>query len=257
MKISKEVNPRDFKSNSTSSIFLSSTINSPNVKLMIKAVATILQSQLIEDMQLGKTVSSSSDLYFFSEEKYIEESPNSFDEQKIELIKKTPSNDEIHDFIEALYNCAQFSPECCILCLIYINRIIALTGISLQPTNWRPMILVSLMISQKVWDDKYLSNADFAYIYPFFDSQQLNILEIKFLEMIQYNVFVKGSLYFKYYLELKSVYPEEITMRPMDIFTMNKLENQSRNYEEVIKKNSRTSEGNLKNSGELTNIIIN
>ena len=92
MKITEELNLKDFKSNSTSSIFLSSTINTPNVKIMIKAVATILQSQLIEDMQLGKTVSSSSDLFYFSEEKYIEESPNSFDEQKIELIKKTPSN---------------------------------------------------------------------------------------------------------------------------------------------------------------------
>jgi hypothetical protein len=257
MKKTREIKSKNFKSNSTSSIFLSSTINSPNVKMIIKAVATILKSQLIEDMQLGKTVSSSSDLFFFSEEKYIEESPNSFDDQKIELIKKTPSYDEINDFIEALYNCAQFSPECCILCLIYINRIIALTGISLQPTNWRPMILVSLLISQKVWDDKYLSNADFAYIYPFFDSHQLNLLEIKFLEMIQYNVFVKGSLYYKYYLELKSVYPEDLAMKPMNIFTMNTLENQSRNYEEIIKKNSRTSDGNKKNSGELTKIIIN
>lgn len=257
MKKLDEFDKKNFKSNSTSSIFISSTINCPNVKVIIKAVSTILQSQLIEDMQLGKTVSSSSDLFYFSEEKYIKESPHSFDEQKIELIKKTPSNEEIHDFIEALYNCAQFSPECCILCLIYINRIIALTGISLQPTNWRPLTLVSLMISQKVWDDKYLSNADFAYIYPFFDSQQLNDLEIKFLEMIQYNVFVKGSLYFKYYLELKCVYPEEISLKSMDIFTMNKLENQSRNYEKTIKRNSKTSEGKYKNSGELTKIIIN
>jgi len=65
MKITEELNLKDFKSNSTSSIFLSSTINTPNVKIMIKAVATILQSQLIEDMQLGKTVSSKSDLFFF------------------------------------------------------------------------------------------------------------------------------------------------------------------------------------------------
>ncbi len=132
-----------------------------------------------------------------------------------------------------------------------------MTGLSLQATNWRPLILISLMISQKVWDDKYLSNADFAYIYPFFDTFHLNTLEMKFLEMIQYNVFVKGSLYFKYYLELKSVFPEELSIKPMDIFTINKLENQSKNYEEIIKKNSRTAEGLYKNSGELTNIVIN
>jgi len=100
MKKSEEAVSRNFKSSSTSSIFLSSTINSPNVKAMIKAVATILQSQLIEDMQLGKTVSPNSDLYFFSEEKYVQENPNFFDEQRIERIKKTPTNDEIFDFIE-------------------------------------------------------------------------------------------------------------------------------------------------------------
>jgi hypothetical protein len=60
------------------------------------------------------------------------------------------------DFMEALYNCVQFSPECCIICLMYIYRIIALTGLSLQETNWRPLIFVALMVSQKIWDDRVL-----------------------------------------------------------------------------------------------------
>ena len=94
---------RDFKSCSTSSLYLSSTIDSPNIKLLIKAVATIMQSQLLEDMQLGKTVLSKSDLYYFSEEKYINESPNCFDEQRIELLKKTPTQDDISDFIEVIF----------------------------------------------------------------------------------------------------------------------------------------------------------
>lgn len=112
------------------------------------------------------------------------------------------------------------------------------------------------MVSQKVWDDKYLSNADFSYIYPFFETQQLNILEMKFLEMIQYNVYVKDSLYTKYYLELKTLIPEEIPSKPMDIFTMKKLENQSKNLEDKMKKNSRT-QGETKQPGQLSNHVIN
>lgn len=100
-QISKE-ETKDIKSNSTSSIFLSSTLNSPNVKQMIKAVSMILQSQLLEDIQLGKTVSSKSDLYFFSEDKYVNESPNCFDDDRIKLLRKTPSQEEINDFIEVL-----------------------------------------------------------------------------------------------------------------------------------------------------------
>ena len=199
-----------FKSSSTSNIFLDSTISSPNVKKMIKAVATILQSQLNEDMNLGKTISKKSDLYFFSEDKYVDEYPQYFDKQRIENIKKIPTLDDMINFIEALYNCVQFSAECCIISLIYINRIIALTGLSLQTTNWRPLIFVSLMISQKIWDDKYLSNGDFSYIYPFFEKNQLNILEMKFLEMIQYNVYVKLSVYIIFYLELKSLVHDNI-----------------------------------------------
>ncbi len=40
-----------------------------------------------------------------------------------------------------------------------------------------------------------MSNSDFAFIYPFFMTEQLNKLEKKFLELIQYNVTVKSSLY--------------------------------------------------------------
>ena len=140
--------------------------------------------------------------------------------------------------------------------MIYINRIIALTGLALQATNWRPLVLVSLMVSQKVWDDKYLSNADFSYIYPFFDTTQLNQLEMKFLEVIQYNVYVKESLYTKFYLELKSLIPEEIPTKPMDKFTMKKLENQSKNIEDKFKKNARTA-GDTKESGQFSVLVIN
>jgi hypothetical protein len=213
-----------FKSSSTSNIFLDSTISSPNVKKMIKAVATILQSQLNEDMNLGKTISKKSDLYFFSEDKYVDEYPQYFDKQRIENIKKIPTLDDMINFIEALYNCVQFSAECCIISLIYINRIIALTGLSLQTTNWRPLVFVSLMISQKIWDDKYLSNGDFSYIYPFFEKSQLNVLEMKFLEMIQYNVYVKLSVYMTFYLELKSLVFEENVNKALSRYDVDKME---------------------------------
>ena len=245
-----------FKSSSTSNIFLDSTISSPNVKKMIKAVATILQSQLNEDMNLGKTISKKSDLYFFSEDKYVDEYPQYFDKQRIENIKKIPTLDDMINFIEALYNCVQFSSECCIISLIYINRIIALTGLSLQTTNWRPLVFVSLMISQKIWDDKYLSNGDFSYIYPFFEKSQLNILEMKFLEMIQYNVYVKLSVYMTFYLELKSLVFEENVNKALSRYDVDKMEHKIKS--KVEKKLRRTkSEGKFLINGEYCNYVIN
>ncbi len=245
----------NFKSSSTSNIFLDTTISSPNVKNMIKAVSTILQSQLNEDLNLGKTISKKSDLYFFSEEKYIDEYPQYFDKQRIENIRKIPTLDDMINFIEALYNCVQFSSECCIISLIYINRIIALTGLSLQTTNWRPLIFVSLMISQKIWDDKYLSNGDFSYIYPFFEKNQLNILEMKFLEMIQYNVYVKLSVYMTFYLELKALVFENPVNKALTRFEVKKMEHLVK--PKIEKELRRTkSEGKLLIEGEHCNFVI-
>jgi len=131
-----------------------------------------------------------------------------------------------------------------------------LTGLSLQPTNWRPLILVSLMVSQKVWDDKYLSNADFSYIYPFFDTKQLNKLELKFLEMIQYNVHIKDSLYAQYFFELKSLFPEENSPKPLNAYTMKKLDTQTKKKEDSLKQSCKTFEES-KQPGESTIYIIN
>ena len=245
---------RLFKSNSTSTIMLQSTMNAPNVKLIIQSVATLLYSNLVEDINEGKVIPINSNLYFFSEEKYIAENPNDFEENRVSLLRKVPTQDEISGFIEAIYELAQFSPECCVICLVYINRINALTEMPLLPTTWRPLVIISLMIAQKMWDDKYLSNADFQYIYPFFDANQFNVLEIKFLELIQYNTHIKLSIYTKYYLELKNLSTdEEFPLKPMDVYTMGRMEKKSHNLEEKVKYASQT--GTLKSLSGLNSVV--
>lgn len=89
-------------SNSTSSIRVDSLIEAPNVKLLIKAVSTLLHSNLMEDLQEGKTISPKSDMYYFSEDKYISENPDYFDEERIDLLKKTYNQEDICGFIEVL-----------------------------------------------------------------------------------------------------------------------------------------------------------
>jgi len=91
------------------------------------------------------------------------------------------------------------------------------------PTNWRLLVITSLLIAQKLYDDRVLSNADFANLYYFFDVNELNVLEMKFLELIQNNTQIKSELYTKYYLELKSLVPENFSLKPLDIFRKKKL----------------------------------
>jgi hypothetical protein len=91
------------RASSTSSIRVNSTINNPNALLIIRAVATLLHSNLLDDIQDGKTIPVKSDLYFFSEDKYINENPNNFDDERIQLLRKLPGLDDIANFIEVIY----------------------------------------------------------------------------------------------------------------------------------------------------------
>ncbi len=102
-----QYNP-DYKSCTTSSIMIGSTITMPDARSIIGAVATILQSQMMEDSSVGKRVMVNTDLYFFCEDKYINAKPFEFDEQRLALLRESPSIENIYEFVKALYDCAQF-----------------------------------------------------------------------------------------------------------------------------------------------------
>jgi len=102
----------------------------------------------MEDVEAGdKIIPANSDLAFFSEEKYIAEKPEDFDETRKALLRETPSVENIYEFMKALYDCAQFSAECCIISLVYINRLITFTSMPLFPTTWRPLLLCALLVA--------------------------------------------------------------------------------------------------------------
>ncbi|KAG5181849.1 hypothetical protein JKP88DRAFT_320556, partial [Tribonema minus] len=65
--------------------------------------------------------------------------------------------DDIYSFAHRVNTMARFSPECCIISLVYVNRIISCAQLPLHPANWRPLVLASLILAQKVWDDKCLA----------------------------------------------------------------------------------------------------
>jgi hypothetical protein len=52
----------------------------------------------------------------------------------------------------------------------------------------------------QVWDDKYLGNSDFAYIYPFFTLEEINAMEVKFVKLLQYQVLHTCIIYMNSYV---------------------------------------------------------
>jgi len=172
--------------------------------------------------------------------------------------RQVPSLTYIYRFLKAIFDCAQFSSECTIISLVYINRLIALTGMHLHASNWRPLMLVALLLSQKVWDDKSLQNSHFSLICPMFTTQEINKLEKKFLELLDFDVGVSSRLYARYYFELRVMAEDanvaSFTLKPLNSRDAHRLEERSRLITE--KSRSQRDEENRRRSADMYNATV-
>merc|ERR1719217_731801 len=119
-----------------------------------------------------------------------------------QLAEGPATEDNIFRAIKSIYSIAEFSPECLVISLLYIERLRSLTKVLLL-NNWQPILLAAMVIAQKVWDDKSLLNVDFSVICSAYTLKDINNLEKKFLELLEYNVSITASMYASYYFELR------------------------------------------------------
>jgi len=124
------------------------------------------------------------------------------------IVKEIPAVKYIYQFLKQVFEVGQFNPECCVISLVYINRLIGVTGVPLTQSNWKPVSVSALVLAQKVWDDTPLINADFSILYPALTVKEINFLERKFLDLLEFKLTVSSSLYAQYYFELRSICEE-------------------------------------------------
>ena len=116
-----------------------------------------------------------------------------------------PTVNVIYSFLKNVFEVGQFHPECCVISLVYVNRLIGVTGVPLSPSNWKPITIAALVVAQKVWDDTPLINADFSILYPPLTVRDINYLERQLLALLDFKLTVSPSLYAQYFFELRSI----------------------------------------------------
>jgi hypothetical protein len=70
--------------------------------------------------------------------------------EKLNCKTHIPSVEEIFRFCKNLFNRAQLSAECTIVCLIYIERLMERAHIPLLGSSWKPIVLCGLLLASKV-----------------------------------------------------------------------------------------------------------
>jgi hypothetical protein len=159
-----------------------------------------------------------------------------FNEEKFPITKakpdarKMPDVDVIYKFLAMIFKAERLDAECGIMCLAYVERMITLTGLTLDPVNWRRIVLSALILASKVWEDQSVWNVDFLPVFDNLTAQDLNKLERQFLALLQYNVSLTASLYAKYYFELRTFSKLDSThfpLQPLDKLNAKRLEDHS------------------------------
>ncbi|EER16009.1 hypothetical protein Pmar_PMAR003472 [Perkinsus marinus ATCC 50983] len=106
-----------------------------------------------------------------------------------------PSAMHVSSFILSILHQGLFSVSAFIVSIIYLSRFKESSQISLHASTWRPLFLTSLLIADKMWEDKPVRNSSLAKLFPVLSNAELNKMENKFLLKIRFNVQVKSDLF--------------------------------------------------------------
>eukprot|EP01127_Copromyxa_protea_P010723 TRINITY_DN2639_c0_g1_i2.p1 TRINITY_DN2639_c0_g1~~TRINITY_DN2639_c0_g1_i2.p1 ORF type:complete len:341 (+),score=74.33 TRINITY_DN2639_c0_g1_i2:13-1035(+) len=175
------------KFSSTSTMFLNQENNvlTPGVADVLRCIATALHFNMVQQRQ-GEGEKLPTDIW--------SETAHPLGDGRTNLVE-IPSTDEILFFLETVWDGQALSAESAVMCLAYIDRFVALTGIVLIPANWRRITLAAAILASKVWEDLAVWNADFLALFPCLKVTDLNRLEREMLMALEFVVGLKASMY--------------------------------------------------------------
>eukprot|EP00930_Biecheleria_cincta_P084714 TRINITY_DN74161_c0_g1_i1.p1 TRINITY_DN74161_c0_g1~~TRINITY_DN74161_c0_g1_i1.p1 ORF type:complete len:193 (+),score=25.57 TRINITY_DN74161_c0_g1_i1:100-678(+) len=104
----------------------------------------------------------------------------------------------IRDYLQRIAKYFQCSRECFVLCLVYIDRIVKLhPDFTICNLNIHRLLVTSVMLAVKFFDDVYYSNAYYAKVGGV-RTRELNVLECQFLQLIDWRLQVTPQEYDQY-----------------------------------------------------------
>lgn len=210
------------RSNSTSTIWLDdSTVTRPDPKSTVRALSKAVYLQII-----NRNRSRLPDVL----PEIFDESINPIQNERLpeNYKNRDPDLRTVHRFIRTLFQMAQLSPECAIVTMVYLERLLTSAESELSPATWKRVVLCAILLASKVWDDQAVWNVDYCQIFKDLSVNDVNELERKFLEIIQFNINVPSSVYAKYYFDIRSLCNADSELKPLSVDRAYKLEAYSR-----------------------------
>lgn len=149
-----------------------------------------------------------------------------------------PTLEEIYYYCKYIIISGRMEKEIPILCLVYIERFLTKTGVLMNHANWKRLTLISLILASKIWDDDSLENVHFPQVLPDISLKEISSLEKVFLQLIDFDLMIRGAEYAKYYFVLKTFadsFNSTLPMGPLPVEKMCDLQNNTVKVESELR----------------------
>ncbi|KAI9017551.1 hypothetical protein BC832DRAFT_599169 [Gaertneriomyces semiglobifer] len=233
---------RIHKYNSCSTLFVESTITNADLDDTLRCIATLITNRIQENLHSGHLHTEdilSEELYPFSRD--------------IHFYTREPDEGDIFRFLECLFSAAELTAECGVITLIYVERMLQNTGVTIHSCNWGRTLLGALVLASKVWDDHAVWNVDFVQIFPDIPVSQMNELERWYLSALDFNVNVKPSDYARCYFRLREVADmcsRRWPLKPLTLSDADKLEPRAQKLPERTRPDDEDDDGSSPDTAE-------
>ncbi|KAE9049221.1 hypothetical protein PR001_g3507 [Phytophthora rubi] len=111
----------------------------------------------------------------------------------------------VRDYLVRIHKYASCSPECFVLALVYMDRLHQMQGFVLTELNVHRVVITSVVLAAKFFDDHYFNNAYYAKVGGV-PCPEMNELEVEYLLLINFSLHVSSDTYTRYYNELANHY---------------------------------------------------
>jgi len=249
-KVPAHLRPQKF--NSTSSLYIDSTISKPKNAELMHCMAVFLSNNILDISQATKEDRQHKDVYSI-----FDESLHPLTSKNANTMDK-PSEETVEKFVKALFKVGQLAPESLIMAVAYMERIEKNSRFHLFPYNWRRTLLSALILASKVWEDQAVWNIDFIELFPLTTPSDLGQLEKKILALLGFDVSLKASEYAKIYFDIRAksanhcAADEEhfLELKPLNKDGESKLELQSQQFTLTHAKKLFRSSGSVDDIGQ-------
>ncbi|KAL9187018.1 hypothetical protein ACHAXT_010738 [Thalassiosira profunda] len=197
------------KRNTCGTIYLGSTLAAPDKDALIQCVCGVYRAHLLQAANAGGFQGVHSPPTTEDPHDIFRDRRAPGDYRPLD-VASVPALAQITDFYRSVFLRSQMEVDCIVISLIYVERLIKLTGGALapRPNNWRSVLYSCMVLASKVWDDLSMWNGDFSKIGPAgvtFSLARTNELEVALLRALEYRVKVGAGEYAKYYFLLRGM----------------------------------------------------